>query len=196
MPPEPMLPASSPARRPEAAPAIADRTPDKIRAVRTLTESSDVTVTPGQERAVERGWWRLDGAPCPPGFHPSLLKDHVIVCGAIRELGSYTSTLRHLRQRALLTVGEDSRSGSMAMVASMPIVVLAEDDRERATLEWGLLGAKKKHLRDTYHVQESPSTEVGLRSAAASNGIRIAGGRDGWRAPAALPLLRESSQCE
>ena len=38
--------------------------------------------------------------------------------------------------------------------------------------------------------------QVGLRSAAASNGIRIAGGRDGWRAPAALPLLRESSQCE
>ena len=38
--------------------------------------------------------------------------------------------------------------------------------------------------------------QVGLRSAAASNGIRIAGGRDGWRAPAELPLLRESSQCE
>jgi len=51
----------------------------------------------------------------------------------------------------------------------MPIVVLTECSREEATVDWGLLGAKKSQLRDTYHVQESASTEMGLRSAGIEN---------------------------
>jgi len=66
--------------------------------------------------------------------------------------------LRHLRHRALLTVGEKVRSMHDVV---MPIIVLAEQSREEATVEWGLLGAKKSQLNDTYHVQESASTEMG-----------------------------------
>ena len=47
---------------------------------------SFVSVT---ERAAERGWWRIDGQRCEPGFHPSQLNNHVIICGAIRELGEF-----------------------------------------------------------------------------------------------------------
>jgi hypothetical protein len=120
------------------------------------------------ERAASRGWWRIDGQPCPPSivagetkFHPSQLQNHVIICGAIRELGSFAATLRHLRHRALLTVGQRANLDDIVM----PIVVLADCTREDATNDWGLLGAKKSQLRDVYHVQENSATEIGLRSA-------------------------------
>ena len=135
--------------------------PRKQRALqRTMTiESQSSSV---EDRAAERGWWRIDGDSCPPSFHPSQLEGHVIICGAIRELSSFAATLRHLRHRALLTVGRKVRS---MHDVRMPIVVLAEGCREEAIVNWGLLGAKKSQLRDTYHVQESASTEMGLRSA-------------------------------